>query len=194
MSSHLMKRIGKSSLSLIGGLVLIGFAFVYACGQIPDAPDAESAVGITAPDGYAISCGTNFIRVQPHFCAYTFTNTIILTKGSCLSFQPSTVWNGVPTTAKALSISIDSTLFSNNVLNQYNTNFVGFYTASGCATTQSSFHFFGAKEFTAIASTVIARNVTNTFVTISSDAVWYLYSTVGGSGHSVSVGLVGYYD
>lgn len=51
MLSRLMKRIGNSSISLIGGLLLIGFAFVYACGQIPDAPEAESAVGITAPVG-----------------------------------------------------------------------------------------------------------------------------------------------
>lgn len=194
MLSRLMKRIGKSSVSLIGGLVLIGFAFVYACGQIPDASEAESAVGITAPDGFSVSCGTNFIRVQPHFCAYTFTSVTSLSKGGCLSFQPSAVWLGVPTTAKALLVSLDSSLYSNNVINQYNTNFVGFYTSSGCAISQATYHFFGAKEFTAIASTVIARSVNNYFVTINSDTVWYLYSTVGGGSHSVNVGLVGYYD
>lgn len=198
MLSRLMKRIGNSSISLIGGLLLIGFAFVYACGQIPDAPEAESAVGITAPDGFSVTCRTGFTRRFPHYCQ---NNDAILVGGI--------PWvNGVACTSRTMTGSIGlpaSTLVrlqvnmnarANNVLG-LRTSVVGFSRDAVCTNIVQIVTYTAYEHSAVVAGTVIAQS---SFIVevplITTDSIVANQSNAGGNGNAevFNTYLLGYYD
>lgn len=199
MLSHLMKRIGRSSISLIGGLVLIGFAFVYACGQIPEAPVAESAVGITAPDGYSIACASGFTRITPHYCVFenSQANVSLTITGSCQSVDttaaPGTGF-GLPANIKAIEAIVDVRIYGGNVAGQLDNITLLFYTGAACTNPQNMYVRVQATEFTAIANTEMFSVTGRAYIRLNNSLIRYFGTHVGGSNRQVYLTLLGYYD
>lgn len=197
MLSRLMKRIDKT---FVLGVVLIGFAFAYACGQIPDAPDAESSVTITAPDGYAVSCAANYTRKAPHFCqlnADAASNQAGMTSdNTCRSINVQSAFTNPPSTsATALAVVVLWSVNANNAIAYRQTN-ITLATAATCATN----HFvgaFGVREFAAVlAGSVIGQGASAVVVTpISANLIYYVSNDAGTTSTPANLlRVAGYYD
>lgn len=179
----------KKYLSL--ALLVLCLGTLASCSADQQATAVES---YTAPDPYQIPCGAGYSRIAPHQCIGTGSVNVVLSKNVCSSVTVSTSFGGVPTTAKALQLLVDSTVTGTNTLNAIDTSAVIFYTGAGCATPQSSFFQFDVKEFVANLNTEIGQMTQNVIIQDISNTIWYQYFVTSGGASSVSVTMAGYYD
>lgn len=185
-----MKPIGKSMKKFLTSIV-IALAF-FACGPLPQEQEAESAVGITAPDGFSISCATNYARRVPHFCARTSNYTqssVSPLDATCrsISFSPAP-----PSNAVMGLFSFDVILSTQNAIGNVNIG-VNFYSDSGC-TTGSYIIARGEREWVATPATGFSVSRTTFIAPLVSGSLYYTANGVVGIGHTVLIGIVGYYD
>lgn len=182
-----MKRIGEVMKKYI---VAIGLLVLLACA--PPAQEAESTVGITAPDGYAVACAVGYTRMSPHYCHNTsagFTDSAYAA-GGC---QNKTVANlSIPATARMVVLNLIGNVYSINVPNALDFVTANFFSDSGCTNFILNGIQFEAKEFVALPSTqILAANAIIT-LPVSTNGFYYNYSTNGVS-FFISRTL-GYYD
>jgi len=166
---------------------------IFACGPLPQEQEAESAVGITAPDGFSISCVSQFTRSVPHFCKKNSTSSVSVTlDNTCRAIDHSATW-GVPTTAKYVQGSFLSILVSNTLVTERRIQFV-VYNESTCTTIHDTVDV-GVREFVALAPTVIHRSYSSLIVPLSNNGnLYYKANNVDGASHSGLWQLTGYYD
>lgn len=168
-------------------------AFLFACGPASMPEEAESTVGITAPDGYAVACIANYIRSQPHFCKWNG------------SFAASETWNvtsatgcnthilsNVPTTATGVLVSHFVDLRSNNAIQQH-IIIINYYNDATCITATSSWQY-DFREFVAVGATTRIFS-TNDFVLANNfSGVVTNTAFTSNSSSNVSFHILGYYD
>lgn len=190
-----MKPIGKYMQRFVLSVALL--LLVFACGPLPQEEQAESAVGITAPDGYSVSCASNYTRVLPHFCkVQTFGSPTSLTiDGSCRSINLNTLYS-VPTTAKAVLLHIEHIVTSNNAIGQHLLT-SRFYNDISCAAGQSypNIEINHREAVAVVASTIAIFDSMHGPIVLASGAVLpYVISLANCTGCSMTVVPIGYYD
>lgn len=192
MSLRLMKRIGKIVYKFLSAF-LIAFVF-FACGPLPQEQEAESAVGITAPDGYSISCATNFSRTTPHLCIKTTvpSSSVLTLDNTCRNVDLVATHGYVATGKARLGYSVS--ILSANAVAVREVNTI-FYTDSGC-TVQSNLPQFLFRAYEQVALTareIFLYQVTPFDITTNASGVIYYKGTACASCSGIIYGL-GYYD
>jgi|CXWL01.1.fsa_nt_gi hypothetical protein len=175
---------------LFVSVFLFSILFAWAC--LPQPVKVESAVGITAPDGYSVTCATNYTRRVPHFCARTSNYTqssVSPLDASCrsITFSPAP-----PSNAVLGVFSYDVILSTQNAVGNVNVG-VNFYSDSGC-TTGSYIIARGEREWVATPAVGFSVSRTTFLAPLVSGALYYTANGVVGTGHTVLIGIVGYYD
>lgn len=170
--------------------LLFVILFAFACGPTPQ--EVESAVGITAPDGYSINCATNYVRRVPHFCARTsnYTQTSVTPlDATCrsIAFSPAP-----PSNAVLGLFSFDVILSTQNAIGNVNVGINFFYDA-GC-TTGSYIIARGEREWVATPAVGFSVSRTTFLAPLVNGSLYYTANGVVGTGHTVLIGIVGYYD
>jgi hypothetical protein len=96
------------------------FLFALACGSVSGPQEAASVVGITAPDGFAVSCIVNFARRAPHLCFYTTqpTPTALTSDGVCHTLDVNVAY-GIPTSSNLMEMQAS---FAAGLLRVYSNN------------------------------------------------------------------------
>lgn len=177
---------------------LIALAF-FACGPLPQDQEAESAVGITAPDGYAVSCASGYIRSVPHLCLRMFdvgseSDITAPPTGACRT----TTFTGIPETAKALLLDVVFLINSNNTVSRKDV-LLDFYTDNTCGTL-AQIRYASVWEYTAMADTRIASFCCNQVIVdnVPSGGFARIYTVSAyanvGNGSRIQWILMGYYD
>jgi hypothetical protein len=126
------------------------FSIVFAWACLPQPEKVESAVGITAPDGYSISCATNYTRAVPHYCTFNNISTQLLTAdNTCRSVNLVAVF-GVPTTVRLVRLSHLHVIVGQNAVGLNQTRLTTFSDAS-CITTVTPTSGVDMREQVAVA-------------------------------------------
>lgn len=172
------------------------FSIFFAWAYLPQPEKVESAVGITAPDGFSIACAAGYQRTVPHFCSIDVSSgtKVLILDSTCRNFSVSTTY-GTSGQVKRLEAFLQTLLYSQNVANAVDRASVNFYIDSGCT------QLFIPVEHSLIEWT--ARPA-NTFLTIenssfpirvvSGDTVYYSGSKAGGASVTATLYISGYYD
>lgn len=173
MSLPLTKRIGKTMWKVLSLWAIVAFSFVYACGQIPDAPDAESTVTITAPDGYSVNCASIYTRVAPHICSKNAGGSIVLTLDSTCRFADLSTLS-VPTNSKAADLQMRLDVVSTNVVGPKNV-YASFYTDSGCSIPAfpSQVELYVQEQVAIVAATRLVKSDQFLRVPLANAGFWY---------------------
>lgn len=189
-----MKRIGDMMKKLLMIPLLI---LLFACGSASDpiVQEAESTVTITAPDGYAVACTTNFVRVQPHFCASTVSfveSFTVSTSGSCQSYTLTTV----PSSAKMVLARMQILTRGANVLNTSHNSWFNSYTDASCVNWWGSFgdHRTEVPAVSTVTSVINLQAVQVLPVVSGTIRYFHDYVCVSCGSHSTGVYIIGYYD
>jgi|CXWL01.1.fsa_nt_gi hypothetical protein len=178
---------------LFVSVFLFSILFAWAC--LPQPEKVESAVGITAPDGYSVACASGYTRIVPHFCAdKAFDGTqLVTTSISGLGCQSVSVSSYIPTTSTYLYVLLDiSILASNSVANRESR--ITFHSQASCADSAVDAAYIQIREFVATtANTIIHRQYVPTKIPVVNGTLWYSHSTTGNP-ITQAVFLIGYYD
>lgn len=190
-----MKRIGNVMQRFVISSVLC--LLVLACGPLPQEQEAESAVGITAPDGYAVTCATSFIRVSPHRCmvnAVPGIGTALVADNTCRFIDVTTLSPSIPSSARVLVTRFDLMLRSNNAIAWRGAN-LAIYNDSSCLSVNSQFRW-GIREFAAIVfSTIQVIDVVIEVPIINNGLVYYSANDDSSSSTPAMTFVpTGYYD
>lgn len=187
-----MKRIGKFMRRFVLSVLLL--LLVLACGPLPQEDQAESNVGITAPDGYSIACATNFSRSTPHWCLKTTvpSSTVLTLDNTCRSVNLVTSHGFVATGKARLGYSVSIVSANAVAVREVNTIF---YTDSSCVTQANMPQFlFRVYEQVALTAREIFSFQPMPFdVTTNSTGVLYYKGTACVSCSGIIYGL-GYFD
>ena len=162
--------------------------------------DAHAGLTITAPDGYAVSCATQHLRLFPHYClAQIFNSSGLTLDVTCHSIDVHALsGNLVPTTARVGEFALEVLIVANNSVVQRAVDLT-FYSDPSCniafqATPTLTFR--AREEVAAVGNPTIVRfpSFNNTFP-MSSGAILNYVGTVTNCGVcSAQVFEVGYYD
>ena len=171
---------------------LIALAF-FACGPLPQDQEAESAVGITAPDGYAVTCASGYVRIAPHNCkGLSFVETVVFTvNGACNTVTLSTV----PSSALGVYGTLITVWQSANAIANRSVQ-TDFFTTAGC-TGQTFTATQVQREWVALAATNMGQTLLGqiTFRKSSGTTNFYAINTaIACTGCTQSLAVEGYYD
>lgn len=174
---------------------LIALAF-FACGPLPQDQEAESAVGITAPDGYSVACISGFTRVVPHQCSL-LTGTAVsfsATLGNvCSSFDLSSGALIVPLSTKFVVVNAGIGINAANAVAIRQVTFITFLD-SGCVSQYNAVKQ-SIREFSAVADGTELSNPNIEFtIPIISQRIYYKASTTGGTSSGISISPIQYID
>jgi hypothetical protein len=165
---------------------------VLACGS--STPEAESTVGITAPDGFSVGCAVNYIRSLPHFCATTFSvsnqEVWLETTTGCKTHT----LTSVPSTTKRVLLWINLDLRASNVVSNKQV-LSNLFSDASCVTQVDSYNL-GLREMVATAdgTTLGSISINVSAVTVSNTVVTSQTFAGGGTGSAVTYKILGYYD
>lgn len=195
MSLHLMKRIGRTMKNWIYSVLLA--LILFACSPLSQEQEAQSAVGITSPDGYAVACVTGFTRVLPHVCNFSsgagIPSQTSVPDGLCRSFDLSTT--DLPTSARAIRGYLRIVVTSTNAIGARGVTF-GPFVDSGCTLASHTF-YNQIREFAAVAADTMLLEVYIPFdyLPLNGDRVLtYTATTTGGASSKAYLSVFGYYD
>lgn len=164
----------------------------FACGPLPQEQEAESAVGITAPDGYAVTCASSYTRVAPHLCALTNTpteTTPAFTYGVCKTWTLSTI----PSSSKSAIVQLGFDVQSANVINIAREINITFYANAGCGLSTSTSSLVGY-EFVALTARTIAGSKQQVTIPTVAGVAYFIANQVSCPTCSVTMQIQGYYD
>lgn len=168
---------------------------MFACGPIPQ-EEAQSNVGITAPDGFSIACYTGFTRTTPHFCADTTSSAAIYTAtldNTCRNFDLTISVPVVPTSSKFVYGQAAFVINSNNAIAIRNV-IMTFYWDNTCTTAFGSAKQ-SIREFAAVAAgTELSNPNFQMMVPVVAQKIYYKGTTTGGVNSLFSFIPFGYYD
>lgn len=170
--------------------------FAFACGPLPQEHEAESAVGITAPDGYSVLCITGFTRLVPHICSLlTATPTSFSTTqdNTCRSFDLSSGSLIVPSSTKFIEGIAAIQINSGNAVVIRNTSLSWFLDAS-CVTQYSSTVMTIREMVATVAGTELTTVNTLVRIPLVSQRIYYKAFSSGGTGSLSSLVPTAYYD
>ena len=136
------------------GLLLSCIPFLGSCA--PEEP-AEATVVITAPDGYAATCPTNYTRSVPHFCtlATSLSVATLVNDNTCRSVNFASLY-GVSTSARLLRVGVEFDINSQSVVGTRRID-LALYSNSACTTQVYPNLIFEAREEVAIAVTELSH-------------------------------------
>ena len=173
---------------------MIGLAF-FACGPLPQEQEAESAVGITAPDGFSVACTSFYTRIVPHYCAdKAFDGTqLVVTSLSGLGCQSVSVSTYIPTTATYLYVLLDMSILSSNAIANRESR-ITFHSQASCVDSAVDNVYIATREYVATAAnTIIHRQYVPAQIPVVNGTLWYSHSTTGNP-ITQGIFLIGYYD
>jgi hypothetical protein len=168
---------------------------VIACLAVLKSERVESTVFLTAPDGFAVACESNYSRSVPHFCAsntsFIGVDNWTITAAGCDNHTLS----GIPASAQHVLLVVRWQISSNNTigLKQGSTSF---YDNTTCTTILKSLTH-EIREFAAVATgTIIYTNTTEILVKVANGTTVNTNSAFGSMGANANVNfkVVGYYD
>lgn len=164
----------------------------FACGPVPE--EVESNVGITAPDGYSVSCTTNFSRVVPHLCLRTTvpSSSTLTLDNTCRSIDMVATHGFALASKIRLGYSVSIVSANSVAVREVNTLF---YTDAGCTAqaNQPQFLFRVYEQVALTAREIFLLQPTSFDLTIASTGLLYYKGTACAS-CSVAVYGLGYYD
>mgnify|MGYP003393854076 FL=1 len=149
---------------------------VIACGSLPQEQEAESAVGITAPDGYSVTCASSYTRAAPHLCLLANTpteTTPTFTYGVCKTWSLSTI----PSSSKSVIVQLGLDVQSANVINNAREINITYYANAGCGLATSTSSLM-AYEFVALAARSIATNKVQVVVPTVAGTAYFIANQV----------------
>lgn len=169
--------------------------FLFACGPASVPQEAESTVGITAPDGYAVACVLTFNRAAPHLChKFTLGADLLILDGTCRSVDFPTAY-GLGARQYTFKISSQILVTSNSGVGSLRFATTNFYTSTGCGIVQGVARVRALEQVVTAADTTLFEGYQT--LDVASDAaglVWYLGSVNGGTNTKILVTPTGYYD
>jgi hypothetical protein len=171
----------------------IGILLIAVAALSIKASDVDSALIITAPDGFSVSCATNYTRVSPHLCfaKLLFPEQWTENTTGCKTHTLTTV----SSTATLLIMRVQPVGTSSNIVNNKSITTL-FYQTNVCISSATGFAQAFGREFVAVvAGTTIIAQPQITFVTPFSGNVYSNTTfTNTGAGSSVTFDIMGYYD
>lgn len=185
-----MKRIGEpmKKFLLIPLLVLL-----FACGPALVPQEAESTVGITAPDAYSIACITGFVRTAPHICLLngaTNLNPGAITYDACSTWVVSA---SLPSNTRAVVLEISLQIDTANVVNIERSLSMNVYTTNACTLNVGQLKY-GNNEWVANVTRPAGNLRSQFFVPVFSGNLFYLVSRSSCATCLATIKVVGYYD
>jgi hypothetical protein len=168
---------------------------IFACGPLPQEQEAESAVGITAPDGFSIACTSFYTRIVPHYCVdKAFDGTqLVTTSISGLGCQSVNVSTWIPSTATYAYVLVDMTILSSNAVANRESR-ITFHAQASCADSAVDNVYISTREYVATAAnTIIHRQYVAAQIPVVNGVLWYAHSTTGNP-ITQAIFLIGYYD
>jgi hypothetical protein len=171
----------------------IGLILICVLAFSARASETKAGLVITAPDGFAVSCATGFVRVSPHICFITTQlNQGLNLAGTCQLLDGNAVW-GVPTNATSILLRMIYDIRSTNLVVLHTINVI-FNDGATCAGNQNAY-VFGGREFVAtVAATQIYTSSFIAFVKNTPTGIPYQGVLTGAGASGVSAAAVGYYD
>lgn len=169
---------------------------VLACGPLPQQQEAQSNVGITAPDGYSVLCAAGYARTVPHFCSIDVSSgTKVLTLDStCRNFSVSTTY-GTSGTVRRLEAFLQTLIYSQNVANAVDRASVNFYIDASCTSLFIPIEHSLIEWTARPANTfLVIQNSSFPIRVVSGDTVYYSGSKAGGASTTATLYITGYYD
>lgn len=165
--------------------------FAFACGPLPQEQEAESAVGITAPDGFSISCVSGYTRILPHFCAKdsVTTSVSLINDNSCHTLVLDV---SIPLSAKFVEVVVNFSMASGNLVAQRVVNPV-FYLENTCSTNNQQW-FFTVREEVAVSSVNLWSTTLTARLKVKNGSEIYYISDDGSSTATITLLPTGYYD
>lgn len=183
-------------------LTLVGLLTVVGIGAaLVDTKKAESGLTITAPDGFAVACATNYTRISPHICITNNNNAYASPTfdGTCraLSAMVGTV-NAIPSNATMLIIAGDLRTVSANAIATRVIQ-ATFFSNNTC--TAAAFSIpdmkLEAREWVALAAAEYARISGYEILvtkTVGQTDAWYIGTLTSCVGCGGGFQVRGYYD
>ncbi len=177
-------------------LTVISLALVIACGPAVDQP-AESTVNLTAPDGYAVQCATNFIRTVPHYCVYTGVG-VTFTSGTVDNTCRSVDWvttASIPSSTKVVNLIQRITVGQGNAVATRQLN-VSYFNSTTCNVSfiQSSTVNVIREQTAQAAGPLGQMNIAQDVILVNGLMYYLAQSADGSSNHAIAWQLLGYYD
>lgn len=176
-----------SWLTIVGLLLVIGLGSALY-------EKAQSTVGITAPDGFAVLCTSTNIRMVPHHCVYTAANigtlTPLILDNTCRTF------GSFGSNVRAVDIAKDIVIFSNNAV-ALRTMAVSFFIENTCVVASGVQMAISAREEVASVGNVIFEDFSPGGiypVTLGQTNLWYKGVASNCASCTAGFAVTGYYD
>lgn len=153
---------------------------------------AYSTVVISAPDGYSIACASNYLRLQPHYCAaVTNFESWSVVPNSCSVRTLTTI----PSSAKMLRVEVVTVLMSTNTVTLKNL-ITQFYNDAVCATPIINLYSSLYEQVATIDNTELFRSSTIVDVLAYAGTSLRSYSafTNTGASSALVITILGYFD
>lgn len=148
---------------------------------------AGSQVRVTGTLASTKACAANFTRIGPNYCLATASVSVTAVATTCTAIPaPSS-------DALALQIQLETTISSNNTLNQLNSVTITVHNNVPCTAAITN-HNFSEKEFVATAAVTIGNHSMVTVIPIISSNGRLIRANVGSAASATNAVIVGYFD